>query len=54
MTAPLSTTHLKITRLLDGEQDDRQLRGRGLGGGGKSKKEKGLLDMDCSVVVVGG
>ena len=41
-------------RLIDGEQDD-SYRGVGeLGVEGLSKKEKGLTDMDNSVVIAGG
>ena len=39
----------KTDRLIDGEQDDSSG-----WGGGLSKKEKGLMDMDNSVVIAGG
>ena len=40
--------------LTDREQDDSYRRAGGLGMEGSSKKEKGLMDMDKSVVISGG
>ena len=39
--------------LTDREQDDSYRRAGGLGMEGSSKKEKGLMDMDNSVVIEG-